>query len=272
MAIVEDASATTLPALVVHDGRRAAAVAAATYYGDPASFLRLVGVTGTNGKTTTVGMLRHLLDAPNARPPASARWACWWERGRSAAGRRRAHHAGPIELQRLLRALVDAGVRAVAMEASSHALDQGRVEGLRFAAAVFTNLTRDHLDYHRTFEAYFWAKAMLVGHLTADGVVVSNADDPVWADLPDAPRTLRFGVQSATPRCAPSRWSSSRAAAGGTLVRGGERADVALPLIGDFNVANALGRPRPPSPWAWTSPPSRRGSARCRRCPGASRS
>src|SRR5690606_10586116 len=84
---------------------------------------------------------------------------------------------GPIELQRVLRALVDAGVRRVAMEVSSHALDQQRVGGLRFAAGVFTNLTRDHLDYHGTMDAYFAAKAKLVDLVAADGCVVANADD-----------------------------------------------------------------------------------------------
>jgi UDP-N-acetylmuramoyl-L-alanyl-D-glutamate--2,6-diaminopimelate ligase len=242
LAIIEDEASTALPALVVHDARRAAAVAAATYYGEPASFLRLVAVTGTNGKTTTVGMLRHLLDAPGAHAASIGTLGVLvGSAGDPLPGGGGLTTPGPVELQRLLRALVDAGVRSVAMEASSHALDQGRVEGLRFAAAVFTNLTRDHLDYHHSLEAYFWAKAMLIGFLTADGVAVSNADDPAWTELPDSPRRLRFGVRSpdadvradaVTYHPRGSRWM---------LVHGAARAGVALPLIGDFNVANALG-------------------------------
>ncbi len=242
LAIIEDASATAMPSLVVHDGRRAAAVAAAAFYGEPAAHLRLIAVTGTNGKTTTVSLLRHLLNAPNA-PSASlgTLGVLVGSEGEPLPGGGGLTTPGPIELQRLLRALVDAGVKSVAMEASSHALDQGRVEGLRFAAAVYTNLTRDHLDYHHTFEAYYWAKAMLVGYLKPDGVLVTNADDAAWSELPEAPHRLTFGIRAETadvraesvtfhPRG--SRWS---------LVHGETRANVELPLIGDFNVANALG-------------------------------
>ena len=82
----------------------------------------------------------------------------------------------------------------ITMETSSHALHQRRVEGLVFTAAVFTNLTRDHLDYHGTMEQYFAAKAMLVGQLAPDGLAVVNADDRAWDSLPSAPRTVRFGL------------------------------------------------------------------------------
>ena len=101
---------------------------------------------------------------------------------------------GPIELQRVLRALVDAGVTTVAMEVSSHSLDQRRVDGLEFAAAVFTNLTRDHLDYHGTMDAYVAAKARLVDYLTPGGTVVVNADDEAWQVLSRAPRQVRFSL------------------------------------------------------------------------------
>ncbi len=242
LAIVEDANATALPALVVHDGRRAAAVAAAAYYGDPAAHLQIVGVTGTNGKTTTVGMLRHLLDAPSARSASIGTLGVLvGSAGETLPGGGGLTTPGPIELQRLLRALVDAGVKHVAIEASSHALDQGRIEGLRCAAAVYTNLTRDHLDYHKTFDAYFWAKAMLVGYLKPDGVLVSNDDDPAWRDLPDAPRRLTFGVTSMTADVRADDVSYHPRGSRWTLVHKNVRATVALPLIGDFNVANAVG-------------------------------
>lgn len=241
LAIVEDPAATVLPALIVRDGRRAAAVAAAAYYGEPAAHLRLVGVTGTNGKTTTVGMLRHLLDAPNGRAASiGTLGVLMGSAGEPLPGGGGLTTPGPVELQRLLRALVDAGVRSVAMEASSHALDQGRIEGLQFAAVVFTNFTRDHLDYHGTLDAYFAAKAMLVQNLARDGVCVINLDDPAWRALPPAPRSCTFSavadvadVRAAQIAFHPrgSRWQ---------LVWRGARADVALPLIGDFNVMNAL--------------------------------
>ena len=240
VAIVDDPTRTALPSIAVSDTRRAASVAAAAFHGFPARSLRLVGVTGTNGKTTTVGMLRHLLDAADARTASIGTLGVLiGSDGVTMPGGSGLTTPGPVELQRVLRELVNAGVRTVAMEASSHALHQHRLDTLRFAAAVFTNLTRDHLDYHGTMEEYFAAKARLVGLLTDDGVAVTNADDPAWEALPPAPRQVRFGlagdaeVRAEQVRFAPrgSSW---------TLVAGRERHDVALPLIGDFNVDNAL--------------------------------
>jgi UDP-N-acetylmuramoyl-L-alanyl-D-glutamate--2,6-diaminopimelate ligase len=240
LAIVDDASRTELPALVVSDTRAAAAVAAAAFYGEPARELRLVGVTGTNGKTTTVGMLRHLLDDPAERAASIGTLGVLiGSEGAPLDGGGGLTTPGPVELQRVLRALIDAGVRTVAMETSSHALHQKRVEGLRFEAAVFTNLTRDHLDYHVTMEAYFAAKALLVSLLKPHGAAVVNADDAAWADLPAAPRTVRFGLNAeADVRADDVRYSSR--GSGWSLAIGAERHHVELPLIGDFNIANAL--------------------------------
>jgi UDP-N-acetylmuramoyl-L-alanyl-D-glutamate--2,6-diaminopimelate ligase len=241
VAIVEDPSRTGLPSLVVRDGRRAAAIAAAAFYGEPARELRLIAVTGTNGKTTTVGILRHLFDGTADRSASIGTLGVLvGSEGVPLAGGGGLTTPGPVELQRVLRALVDGGVRTVAMEVSSHALEQRRIEGVRFAAAVFTNLTRDHLDYHGTMDSYFAAKARLVEFLADDGVAVVNADDPAWAQLPPAPRRVTFGITApgadviARDVRYKSRGSVWRVAAGGAS------APVALPLIGDFNVANAL--------------------------------
>ena len=239
-AMVDDPSRTSLPTLVVSDTRRAAAVAATAFYDEPARSLRLLGVTGTNGKTTTVGMLRHLLDEVDARAASIGTLGVLvGGDGEPLDGGGGLTTPGPVELQRVLRALLDRGVRTVAMEASSHALHQRRVEGLVFEAGVFTNLTRDHLDYHGTMESYFEAKALLVGQLAPDGVAVINADDPAWEKLPRVTRTVRFGsarsadVHATDVRCTPD---GSRFA----LVFDGSPHEVALPLLGDFNVANAL--------------------------------
>ena len=239
-AIVDDPSRTTLPVLVVSDTRRAAAVAAAAFHGQPAAGLRLVGVTGTNGKTTTVGMLRHLLDEPLARAASIGTLGVLvGGAGDTLDGGSGLTTPGPVELQRVLRVLHDRGVRTIALETSSHALHQRRVEGLVFAAGVFTNLTRDHLDYHGTMESYFAAKAMLVSQLAPDGVAVVNADDRAWDSLPAASRTVRFGLGAA----ADVRARNVRSTPDGSrfvLVLGRHSRDVVLPLIGDFNVANAL--------------------------------
>src|SRR4029079_14340169 len=178
-AIVEDASRTDLPALVVNDGRRAAAIAAAAFFDWPARDLQLVGVTGTNGKTTTVNMLRHLLDSDTARSASIGTLGiAIGSEAEPLAGGGGITTPVPVELHRVFRALLDAGVRRVAMEVSSHSLDQRRVEGVSFDVGGFTNLTRDHLDYHGTREKYFAAKSRLIEHLGPHGTVVYNLDDP----------------------------------------------------------------------------------------------
>ena len=244
MVIVAQDAQTSLPALVVRETRAAVAVAAAAFYGEPARELQIAAVTGTNGKTTTVGLLRHLLDAPDAPAASIGTLGVLRADGSPFPGGSGLTTPGPLELHRVLRALVDAGVRRVAIEVSSHALDQQRVGGLTFAAAVFTNLTRDHLDYHGTMDAYFAAKAKLVNLVAADGTVVSNADASVWTRLPTTGRTLRFGVSAradlrAQDVCAHDVRYTPRGSA--WLLKQGEQSRlIVLPLIGDFNVSNAL--------------------------------
>ena len=204
-----------------------------------AAKLSLIGVTGTNGKTTTTGLIRHLLNATGTSGSIGTLGA-FDGRGEavlSTAGTLTT--PGPIDLQATLAALVERGVDRVTMEASSHSLDQGRLDGLRFAAGVFTNLTRDHLDYHGTMESYLAAKLKLGGMLTERGVEVVNLDDTAWAVLPAASRRVTFGLHPA----------ADVRATGVVLDAAGSRfrlegcfgtAEVSLPLLGDFNVANAL--------------------------------
>jgi UDP-N-acetylmuramoyl-L-alanyl-D-glutamate--2,6-diaminopimelate ligase len=239
-AIVEDAARSPLPALVVRHGGRAAAITARMAFRDPAARLTMIGVTGTNGKTTTVGLLRHLLDHDDA--PAASIGTLGVLRGSAGdivPGGSGLTTPGVVELQRVLGQLVDSGVRHVAMEVSSHSLDQGRVDGVTFRSAVFTNVSRDHLDYHGTMDAYIAAKARLLDHLADDGVVVVNADDRALDFIPESRRTVRFGVASTADVTATDVRGSSRGSEW-VLTAGGERATVALPLIGAFNVSNAL--------------------------------
>lgn len=240
--IVESDGRSALPAILVRDGRRAAAIAAAAGYGHPVRRLRVAGVTGTNGKTTTVGILRHLLDDPPGRSASMGTLGVLiGSEGKPLEGGSGLTTPGAIELQRVLRELVDAGVATLAMEVSSHSLDQRRVEGISFGAAVFTNFTRDHLDYHGTMEEYRAAKAKLLDQLSPDGVAVINRDDPAWETLPAPREALTFAVarpdvdvHALDVRYGPrgSEWR---------LRMGTEARAVKLPLIGSFNVANALG-------------------------------
>ena len=237
--VVETPGVPGVPEIVVRDGRRAALALGAAWYGHPSRKLSLIGVTGTNGKTTTTGLIRHLLNATGTSGSIGTLGAF---DGRDEAVLSTAGTLttpGPIDLQATLAALVERGVDRVTMEASSHSLDQGRLDGLRFAAGVFTNLTRDHLDYHGTMESYLAAKLKLGGMLTERGVEVVNLDDTAWAVLPASSRRVTFGLHPA----------ADVRATGVVLDAAGSRfrlegcfgtAEVSLPLLGDFNVANAL--------------------------------
>ena len=163
--LVERPLPLELPQLLVDDVRQAMGPAAAAVHGDPSTELQVVGVTGTNGKSSIVQLLADIwsqVDRPN-------------EIVGTLGGARTTPES--TDLQRRFRAAVDRGVAAMAIEVSSHALALHRVAGTRFAAAVFTNLGRDHLDFHGTVERYFQAKAQLfTPSLAANGVV--NRDDP----------------------------------------------------------------------------------------------
>jgi UDP-N-acetylmuramoyl-L-alanyl-D-glutamate--2,6-diaminopimelate ligase len=229
-----------VPQLVVRNGRRAAAAAASVMLGDPQDSTRLAGITGTNGKTTSVWILRHML-ARHTPTASLGTLGTILDDGRTLPGSEALTTPGPIALTRTFRLLVDRGVRAVAMEVSSHALDQGRVHSLRFDVAVFTNLSRDHLDYHGTLETYREAKRSLVKLLRDDGCAVINADEPAWDGLAEqAPRALTFAVDAeADIRATDVKF---RAAGVDFMLHTDEGGVSAhLPLLGAFNVQNALG-------------------------------
>src|SRR2546423_2317949 len=240
LAIVEDPSATSLPTLCIHEGRRAAALAAAAAFGNPARTLKIIGVTGTNGKTTTTSILRHLFDdGRGASASIGTLGVLLGSAGNVLPGGSGLTTPGPVELQRVLRELVDRGVRTLAMEVSSHSLDQRRVDGLEFDVVVFTNLTRDHLDYHGTMENYFQAKARLLRYLKKQGTAVVNADAKEWESLSLPKKAIKFGVRSR----ADVRAENVRFEPHGSewdLVTHTATGHVSLPLIGDVNVENAL--------------------------------
>ncbi len=238
-ALVETPAAIALPQIVVRDGRRAAAVAAETWYGRPATRLDLIGVTGTNGKSTTVMLARHVLSAlePMGSIGTLGAFDPAGTQVDSEAGNLTT--PGPIDLQATLAALVTGGARGVAMEVSSHSLDQGRVDGLAFRVAIFTNLTRDHLDYHQTLEQYFHAKAKLVKHLAPDGLEVVNADDPAWQRMRREHRRITFGERKG--EVSARKIVAGAGGSGFELVTPLGTAPVRLPLLGRFNVTNALG-------------------------------
>jgi len=237
--VVEARQQMPAPQVVVRDGRRAALVLAREWFGDPAGDLQLVGVTGTNGKTTTTALVRHLFNA-HATAASIGTLGAFDGLGESVPSTAGSLTTpGPVDLQATFAALRGRGCTTVVMEASSHSLDQGRLDGLAFAAGIFTNLTRDHLDYHGTMEAYLAAKLKLATLLRLGGTEVVNIDDPAWTALPGGDRRVTFGLSpDADVRAA----HLELAAAGSRFLLDGRfgRAEVALPLLGDFNVANAL--------------------------------
>lgn len=229
-----------VPQLVVRDPRRATAIVAAEWYEHPADRLTLIGVTGTNGKSTTVTLIQHLLNANRNAASLGTLGAVDGSGSSVASGNLTT--PGPLELQAVLATLVVRGTKTLAFEASSHALDQRRIEGFHLAAAVYTNLTHDHLDYHGDMAAYFAAKAKLSTYLKPDGVEVVNADDRAWTALEQRPgiRRVTWGVSGAGDVRATNVALGAR---GSTfdLSYEGKTYPVRLPLLGDFNVANATG-------------------------------
>ncbi len=181
------------PWVVVSDGRLALALVGATAQRHPSREIPVVGVTGTNGKTTTAYLLASVLDA--AGLSAGVLGTVNYRVGQEAREASRTTPEAP-EVQELLREMIAAGNRSCVMEVSSHALALKRVDGLRFAAAIFTNLTRDHLDFHADMEQYFAAKRRLFEMLDPAAPGVINADDPRASALAAVCATsLTYGLQ-----------------------------------------------------------------------------
>lgn len=235
-----------VPQLIVKDSRLATAIIADYVYAHPSEHIKLIGVTGTNGKTTTTYLIEKILNDRGLRAGVIGTIE-WRYGGKSFPMKGTTPDAH--ELQRQLGEMRDEGVRYCAMEVSSHALEQGRVKGCRFRTAIFTNLTQDHLDYHGTMEQYAGAKGLFFSRLgnaysqTAEerSYAVLNADDAASA---------RFGMLTSaevitygTERDADVRATGIKVTARGTFFhvktfRGD--ADIQLRLPGKFNVYNAL--------------------------------
>ena len=175
-----------IPWAIVEDARRALAVLATTFHRHPSREMRVVGITGTNGKTTTAYLLAAIFEAAGVRCGLLGTVA--YRVGPGAEGLREAARTTPEapDVQALLREMVDRGCGACAMEVSSHALSLSRVDGMIFAAAVFTNLTRDHLDFHADMDDYFRAKRRLFEMLPREAPSLVNLDDPRGPSLLDA--------------------------------------------------------------------------------------
>jgi UDP-N-acetylmuramoyl-L-alanyl-D-glutamate--2,6-diaminopimelate ligase len=231
--VVERPLNSAVPEIQVQSVRAAMAPVAARFFGDPTAKLKTVGVTGTNGKTTSAFLLRSLLEAGGSQ-------AGLLGTVKSVVGGRE-HEVvrttpEAIDLQRTFKEMLDSGDRACAMEVSSHALELHRADAIHFAAALFTNLTQDHLDFHGTMEAYFAAKRKLFTEATP-GVAVVNVDDPYGRRLA---AELAEPVTFALEREASFRATDVQSGLGGSRLTVGD-VELQTPMRGRFNVYNVLG-------------------------------
>jgi UDP-N-acetylmuramoyl-L-alanyl-D-glutamate--2,6-diaminopimelate ligase len=224
----------------VQHARRTLAEAARAFYGDPASRLQLVGITGTNGKTTTAFLIHSILERAGMRPGLFGTVEYRVGDRKLPAVRTTPESA---DLLSYLADLVAVGGRAAIMEASSHALAQERVWGIHFLAAVFTNLTRDHLDYHKDFESYFAAKRRLFEGEGAPPpeLAVLNLDDPWGERLLQLPqkRHVTYGISS-NAHVKVMNFSQSLTGIRAALMTPRGKLEIESPLIGRANLENIL--------------------------------
>lgn len=245
--VVERELDVSVPMLVVKDCRAAMAAIANHFYGYPSREMRVIGITGTNGKTTSAYLIEHILADQGFRTGLMG--TVQMKIGGETFGTENTTQEA-LELQRNFRRMRDVDTDYCVMEVSSHALDLGRVKGTRFRTALFTNLTQDHLDYHKTMEQYQAAKGLFFSRLGnefhADSAqrsyAVLNADDPAAAAFAKltAAEVITYGLNGQ----ADVRAADIRITAKGTsfrLITFKGEADVRMKLIGKFNVYNALG-------------------------------
>jgi UDP-N-acetylmuramoyl-L-alanyl-D-glutamate--2,6-diaminopimelate ligase len=239
---IPSGTAARVTYLQVADARRALAQVAQRYYQFPDRALELIGVTGTNGKTTVTNLIKHLLSTPAQRVGVIG--TVNYDLGARVVPSYRTTPES-LELYGMLAQMRDAGCRQAAMEVSSHGLDQQRVLGMQFGVAVFTNLTRDHLDYHKTMEAYFAVKTRLFTGAagSAPRTAVINLDDPygrqLAAQVPAHVMVVTFGESpGATVRAEEVRLNFKSTQL--RLVWPGGAVELESPFIGRYNVSNLL--------------------------------
>jgi UDP-N-acetylmuramoyl-L-alanyl-D-glutamate--2,6-diaminopimelate ligase len=222
----------------VKDARKALAKLAGDFYAQPSKKMKVVGITGTNGKTTITYLIEAIVHKKGGSPAVIGTINYRFKNKVIPS-----HNTtpGPLELQSLLRDMRDEGINYAVMEASSHALDQERVLGINFHSAIFTNLTQDHLDYHKTLKKYFQAKAKLFTRLSGSAFAVINNDDAYGRKLKKFTRAkvITYGIDNRSMVMA----RNITATVSGTefdLVVPGRVVKMHLNLIGRHNIYNVL--------------------------------
>jgi UDP-N-acetylmuramoyl-L-alanyl-D-glutamate--2,6-diaminopimelate ligase len=239
--VVERSLGLGVPEVLVESARAAMGPLAARFHGDPTAELKVVGVTGTNGKTTIAHLIRAMLEAEGRHCGLLGTVHSVIAGAEQGAAVRTTPEA--IDLQHDFRAMLDGGDSYCSMEVSSHALALDRTSGTRFAAAVFSNLTQDHLDFHATMEDYFQAKRLLFAPAPpapAPGISVVNLDDPYGRRLAgELDGAVTFGIDADAGYRALDLRLELTGSSFVVQTPAGERA-LRLPMAGRFNVSNAL--------------------------------
>jgi UDP-N-acetylmuramoyl-L-alanyl-D-glutamate--2,6-diaminopimelate ligase len=242
--MVEWQMPVSVPQIVVPNSRRDLAALAATFYGRPAEQLDVIGVTGTDGKTTTSYILDHILRSTGRVTgvigTVSVRIA-----DQTVDHETRQTTPESAEIQRLLRQMVDSGVSDAIIEATSHGLDLHRLDHVRFAVGVATNITQEHLEHHKTRDAYWRAKARLFERVSDEGgVAVVNWDDEGARSMSEyckgASRLIGYSIGSQEAEIHASIERTGLQGSSGRIHLEGATYPFELPLIGTFNVSNAL--------------------------------
>jgi len=242
--VAERLSLVDVPHLLVSDSRAALAPIAAAFYGCPSHELGVIGVTGTDGKTTTSylidGMLRRAGFVTGMVGTVSVRIA-----DQVLEHESRQTTPESADLQRYLRRMVDEGADWAVLEATSHGLDMHRLDAVRFAIGAVTNITHEHLEHHKTIQAYRRAKAVLFERVAANrGVAIVNADDPGAMDVAPyaagASRLIRYSCEGREADVRAERIESDTWGSRFDLVLDGLLTPASIPMIGGFNVANAV--------------------------------
>ncbi len=224
--------------LQVPDTRKFLSFVSSRFYGEPQKSLNIIGITGTNGKTTISYLIKGILDRAGEKAGRIGTINYEWMKKVSLSSYTTPQ---PLELFALLSSMVKEGVRFLVMEVSSHSLVLHRVDPLKFSSAIFTNLTRDHLDFHSSFESYFQAKLRLLGLIKEEGKVITNIDDEYFRKIPRiySGRVITYGKDREADYWIEdweSSWEGIRMRIGG---KGGGR-EIFLSLPGSFNLYNAL--------------------------------
>ncbi len=224
--------------IVVPDSRKALAIISANYYGHPSKSLKLVGVTGTNGKTTTTHLVRSIFESAGMKSGLVG--TIEYRIGDEVVP---ATHTTPesLELNALFATMLKEGCSAATMEVSSHSLHQSRVYGLDFDTAVFTNLTQDHLDYHGTMDSYFQAKKILFDELKPSASAVSNLDDGYGKNILSSTHATKLTYSAHGAADVEARnITLGIDGTGFEIVHNSESTTIATQLVGRFNVYNIL--------------------------------